>query len=72
MLANRPSLKSARPRAILTIPELEHAKAAALSTSPHCILAAPTKMRVYGILDLESSLTSKPPVRVDLLQNVIR
>ena len=32
MLANRPSLKTARPRAILTIPELEHAKAAALGT----------------------------------------
>src|SRR6201995_3060015 len=32
MPANRPSLKTARPRAILTIPELEHAKAAALGT----------------------------------------
>jgi integrase len=32
MPANRPSLKTALPRAILTIPELEHAKAAALGT----------------------------------------
>jgi integrase len=32
MPANRPSLKTARPRAILAIPELEHAKAAALGT----------------------------------------
>jgi len=31
MPAKRPSLKTARPRAILTIPELEYAKAAALS-----------------------------------------
>jgi hypothetical protein len=29
MPANRPSLKTERPVAILTIPELEHAKAAA-------------------------------------------
>ncbi len=32
MPANRPTLKTARPRAILTIPELEHAKAAALGS----------------------------------------
>ena len=32
MPANRPSLKTARPRTILTIPELEHAKTAALGT----------------------------------------
>ena len=32
MPADRPSLKTARPPAILTIPELEHAKAAALGT----------------------------------------
>ena len=32
MPANRPSLKTAHPRAILTIPELEHAKSASLNT----------------------------------------
>jgi site-specific recombinase XerD len=32
MPVNKPSQKTARPRAILTIPELEHAKAAALGT----------------------------------------
>jgi hypothetical protein len=32
MPANRPSLRTACPRAILAIPELEHAKAAALGT----------------------------------------
>jgi hypothetical protein len=32
MPTNKPSQKTAGPRAIITIPELEHAKAAALST----------------------------------------
>jgi hypothetical protein len=40
MPTNRPLLKTARPRAILIIPELEHAKAAARYAL--CILAAPT------------------------------
>jgi len=44
MPANNPSQKTARPRAILTIPELEQAKAAALATLSHCILGAPTKL----------------------------
>jgi hypothetical protein len=43
MPANRPSLKTARPRATLTIPKLEHAKVAALGILSHCILAALTK-----------------------------